>query len=228
MTTKIFSDFIYSAVCLFLPIKQSVKMRIPYYAQRESPQLVDDIIKKRIRSRDDPKWAQSGAKNPIEYEYWCRHICGMACLKMILKDFLNKEYRTIDLAKDASLYGAYIPKKNTVDGLLYAPFCAFLTKEFKIRSQYRTIMNQRVIKHELSKGNYVFVSVNQNIREGGINRSKIKNGHLVLITGYNEISKKIYLHNPSGYYNKSQINQPLSYVEFESFFGHRGIIIYKH
>lgn len=227
MSIKFLTDFTYSLVCYLKTIKKAVKKNIPYFSQRESPQLVDDILKKRILAREDPQWARSGAASPEEYEYWCCHICGMACLKMVLADFLSKEYKTIELAKKAAFYKAYIPKRNTIDGLFYAPFCLFLAKEFDIDSDYYTFMTQKVIKYELNKNNYVIASVNQKIREGGKNISKNKNGHLVLITGYDEAIKVFYIHNPSGYYKQSQINQSLSYDEFGSFFGHRGIVIYK-
>jgi hypothetical protein len=222
---KIFSDVAYSFFSIFLPVKQSVTNNIPYYSQWESPELVDSILARRFPARADPQWTNSGATSPEDYEYWSWNICGMACLKMVLGDIFHKRYRTIDLAKEAAKYGAYIPMEKEIQGLLYAPFCKFVAQVFGLRCSYYGFMTQKVIKYELSRGNYVIASVNPKIRDQGIGKVKNKSGHLVLISGYDERLKQFHIHNPSGYFQKSQSHYWLSYVDFANFFGHKGLVI---
>src|SRR5215472_7252494 len=41
---------------------------VPYYSQWESPDLVPQFIDGSLRPADDPRWAASGARSPLEYE----------------------------------------------------------------------------------------------------------------------------------------------------------------
>ncbi len=198
---------------------------IPYYSQWESQELVKDIVVGKISAKKDPKWKQSGAKNLKEYELWSWNICGMACLKMILADKFEKEYKTIALAKDCEKYGGYKPNGSKVDGLFYDPFVKFLDKDFGIKARVmRRFLTIGKIKKEVQKGNYFIVSVHHSIREKEELTEK-KGGHLVLITGFDDEKKSLFLHNPSGFYKKSQENFEISEKDFKRFFAGRGMLI---
>lgn len=56
----------------------------PYFGQWESISLIDKIISQEIDASEDPLWAQSGTLTQAEYAHWSRHLCGIACIKMIL------------------------------------------------------------------------------------------------------------------------------------------------
>jgi len=57
---------------------------VPYFSQWESPELAAEFIDGSRRAADDPRWADSGASTPEEYEFWSHKVCGLACLKMIM------------------------------------------------------------------------------------------------------------------------------------------------
>ena len=78
---------------------------IPSFTQWESRNLVDGILKGEIDTKDDPLWQESGAQSKEEYEMYGWQICGMTCLKMILKSiYRERDYRLVELAKDAEKY----------------------------------------------------------------------------------------------------------------------------
>ena len=207
------------------PKKKYVKIDFPYYSQWESTKLVNNIIGRKIKASDDEKWKTSGAKNVNDYEIWSWNICGMACLKMILEYRKVKNYPLIILAKKCEKYGGYIPKGKKIEGLFYKPFSTFVKKEFGLQVKIAPLLSMNRIKAELSKGNFVMASVHPSIRDI-LNETPLqKNGHLILTTGYNERKKSIFIHNPSGYYNKSQEHYEISENDFKRFFGRRGLVI---
>lgn len=53
---------------------------VPFHAQFASPELVDAIVRGRLRASADPRWRESGADSAQEYELWAGAGCGMACL----------------------------------------------------------------------------------------------------------------------------------------------------
>ena len=209
-------------------IQQKSSCKIPYYSQWEDCSLVDEIINSRKSARVDGHWQSSGAVSPEEYEYWSWNMCGVACLKMILKHSINKEYETVVLGKKAARYGAYKLGEKSIDGLFYQQFSKFVKDEFQLRSDFAYFMSLRRIFYELSANNYVIASVSPLIRDVNIKNVKIHTGgHLVLITGYDLKNKKICLHNPSGLYLKSQENYCIDIAEFKKYYAYRGLVVYK-
>lgn len=103
---------------------------VPYYSQWESRTLAADIIEGRCALADDPKWATSGAVSLEEYAQWANHICGMACLKMILAARTGKAYETLQLARMALDYGAFRLKDGSIHGLIYAPFVEMVSSDY--------------------------------------------------------------------------------------------------
>lgn len=200
--------------------------RIPYFSQWESRELVNDLLNRKVLAREDPKWMDSGAETSEEYEYWSWNTCGMACLKMILTRKFGGVYRTVALAKKCESYGGYKRNGEIIEGLFYQPFCKFLANEFQIRAKvFRIFLTVGRIKKEVQKGNHFLVSVNPAIKKAG-NTPKSKGGHLVLITGFDEDKRTLFLHNPSGFFGKSQENFEISEKDFKKFFAGRGILVY--
>ncbi|MEU9314052.1 peptidase [Streptomyces sp. NPDC048256] len=75
---------------------------------------------------NDPGWEKTGAPSPAFYARWCRHLCGIACLRMAL---LHRDGRAPDrftLLTGARNAGAYVREPDgTVKGLIYAPFVEY-------------------------------------------------------------------------------------------------------
>lgn len=157
----------------------------------------------------------------------------MACLKMILFKGFNKEYKTVGLGKGCERYGGYkvhIESFNkgeyltSIEGLFYKGFCKYIEKEFGLNGKIKNLLTINEICLAIGNGKDVIASVSPRIRNKEDSVVK-KGGHLVLITGYDLINKKISIHNPSGYFRKSQEDYWLTFKEFNKFFANRGIII---
>ncbi|MDD5552216.1 MAG: C39 family peptidase [Candidatus Pacebacteria bacterium] len=204
-----------------------IKKGIPYFSQWESPELNDDILNKKKDAAEDKKWKNSGANSPEEYRLWSWHTCGITCFKMILADILGKEFKTINLAKKCAKYGGFRKKGENIEGLYYLPFCRFVRKEFKLKIEFVRWLSIKRIKRELSQDNYVIATVNPNIRDLESSIPKKKGGHLVLVVGYDDKKKILFLHNPSGFYKKSQEYAEISEKNFKRFFAKRGVVVYS-
>ena len=221
------NSFVANLLASFISIPAKHHLDIPFYSQWESPALVDKILSRKISAKDDPKWKNSGAKSKEEYEYWSWNLCGTACLKMIIAYENKKIPKLFTLARDITRFGGYLPKnKKIIDGLFYKPFIQYLNEVHKRNAMIRNPLSLNRIKLELSKGNFPIVSVSQTIRDEQAPTPSNKTGHLVIITGYDDSTKNLFLNNPSGYYRKSQKNHRISYNDFLKFYSGRGIIVY--
>jgi hypothetical protein len=196
---------------------------VPYFSQWESRDLVEKIVTKQIAAADDPRWQESGAKNVAEYTSWSWSCCGMACLKMILAHQQRKVVPLVMLGKQCVKYGGYRLPLETSPGLFYKPFVNFIKQDFGLNGTAVGALTLDEIKHAVSNGGYAIVSVTPEIRFPS--QQPIKHGgHLVLVFGYDDKKKLIFLHNPSGF-KDSQENVALSYAQFRTFFDHKGILI---
>lgn len=223
-------DIFLNISALFSHPRKNVRQAVPYFSQWESPELVDKILSHSISASQDPLWENSGAQTAEEYELWSWNICGMACLKMILTSIYKKKFYTVALATQCATYGGYLfehRKGSDIPGLFYKPFTVFLEREFHLKSNTIKVLPIRRLKYHLSRGDYIIASVHPAIRD--IKNASVahKGGHLVVITGYDEDKKVLYLHNPSGLYKKSQENFEISETDFKRFFAGKGIVIYN-
>lgn len=216
-----------------LSVSPRVLHEIPYFSQWESPQLVDKILAKEISAKDDPLWKRSGATSEREYVNWSWSVCGMACLKMVLATELHSVIPILNLAHDCEKHGGYKINtvaytheefQNAISGLIFKPCVDYLQTTFQLSAFVNNYMTRNDIISAIYKKQYVIVSVNAKIRDPQSQNSQ-KGGHLVLITGYDIRKKILYLHNPSGYYGKSQKNAAISFYDFDRFFANRGIVI---
>jgi hypothetical protein len=229
----------------FFLLEKFKRHDIPYFSQFESRELIEDLLTAKIRSNSDPKWHSSGAESVEEYEQWSWNICGIACLKMILAFKLKKNYATIGLAKKALEYDAYKIVKShkdiefldnrqifiefgkSIEGMGYRAFCKFLKEEFRLKARVAIELPLSRIKYELHKNNFVIISVHLTINRPEAEEPEKKGGHLVLVTGFDNKKKTLTIHNPSGFFNKSQEHLELSEKDFRKFYAGRGIIIYN-
>jgi hypothetical protein len=201
-----------------------IHSNVPYFSQWESRDLVELIITMQLDGKDDPKWADSGAASKDEYAEWSWNGCGVACLKMILAATQDKVVPLAQLGKKATTYGVYKMPLHSSPGMFYKPFVTFIEKEFGLNGKAESALTISEIKQTISKGGYVIVSVTPEIRFSSKKPSK-KGGHLVLVYGYDDRDKVLYLHNPSGF-EGAQENVTLSESSFMQFFDHKGIIVF--
>lgn len=206
-------------------IKEILHDKIPYYSQWISSDLVGDIIQGKLEATEDPLWELSGANTPIEYEFWAKNICGMACLKMILEYCNIKSDPLIDLAKDCAEYGGYKVHTEEIDGLFYLPFTNYIKERFDLDALTVSPLNTNEITNELLKGNLYIVSVHCQIRNPDIMYSGKKGGHLVLVSGVDIPNNCFYINNPSGDNITTQKDFKIQIPLFEKYFAGRGILI---
>lgn len=199
---------------------------VPYFAQWESPELVKDILDKKIDARDDPQWKQSGARTRSQYATWSWNGCGMACTKMILVAKTGNTVPLVSLGEKCAEYGGYPSLKPGASGLLYAPYVTFLKNEFALQAHVVSTLLVKEIIEALSDGHYVIASVSPQIRIPSSTPDS-KGGHLILMVGY-DLEKQILLfHNPSGIDAATQAYAKIAISDFNKFFSGRGIVIEK-
>lgn len=197
---------------------------VPYFAQWESRELVEGIIKRKIEATDDPRWKESGADNKAEYSLWSWNGCGMACLRMILGTTNHKVIPLVKLGKQCLARDVYQQPLESSPGLFYKPFVTFIEKEFGWKGKASSSLTALEIKRTLSQSGYVIASVTPEIRHP--NKKPIrKSGHLVLLLGYDDTNEVFYLHNPSGS-DDTQEYCEISYKDFAKFFSNKGILIF--
>lgn len=196
-----------------------------YFGQFESRQLIPDFLSGKLHPSDDPLWHMSGASDQNEYAQWSFHICGMACLKMLLAHLKNRTIPTIDLMKQCRDYGGYVVSEDgSIKGLIYRPFVSFIEEKFALQAE---VLEQTPIEeiYDLLGQGYVYIaSVHPSIRTPEVTPPK-QGGHLVYVFGKNDQRQEIVFHNPSGHTFTSQENVHLSPEVFSRFYAKRGILI---
>jgi hypothetical protein len=162
---------------------------------------------------------------------------------MILAHRFKKIYPLAELGKKCMKYGGYTDNSSKFDtqkllshgkpipsdylgGLFYEPFLRFIENEFKLKGKIVKPLIVSDIVKAIADKNYVIASVNSSIRNPSLT-PKSKGGHLILVTGYDLNKKLLYIHNPSGLFNKSQEHFPVSFNDFEKFFAYRGVVIHN-
>lgn len=195
---------------------------IPYYAQWESSERAADFISGRLPLIEDPKWRESGAASPGEYATWANHICGMACLKMILAARTGETHPTMALTRRAIAHGAYVVTSDAIKGMIYAPFVQMIKAEFDIDAEVLTNLSTAEIANLVRDGSLFIASVHPSIRWLAEPPPR-KGGHLVLVTSAHE--RGLVFHNPSGHDERSQRNVVAPIGTFDLFFAGRGVRI---
>jgi len=197
---------------------------VPYYSQWESPDLVGRIVRGATSAAADPRWAESGARSPQEYEYWSGRVCGLACLKMILAHRRVQVPSTMDLVEQALAWGAYVPDGDRVAGLIYRPFADWVAHSYRIAAQVAAELPVPAIAEVASPETPVIASVHHSIRLPDASPPS-RGGHLVLVTGADD--EHVRFHNPSGLPGLSQQDALVKLPDFARFFAGRGLIIHR-
>jgi hypothetical protein len=196
--------------------------KVPYYSQWESRDMVEDIIAKRTTAASDPLWRESGALDLCEYLLWSGHICGMACLKMVLASRTGVIWPTLELARKMTFCGGYKVENDKIRGLIYQPFVDCLQREFGMRAKICTNLEVQSLPAVLDCVEFFMASVHHSIRWPDVVPTS-KGGHLVLVTAIKDGC--VIFHNPSGHTRAAQNDVSMTLERFDVFFAGRGIAI---
>ena len=192
----------------------------PYHAQWASDDRAADIIAGTLLMTEDPKWESSGAASPQEYATWANHVCGMACLKMIIESRSGICIPIMQLTRLALEFGAYTLEDGTIRGMIYTPFVTMIKAKFDIDAQVLTGLEAAGIAPQLRDGSMFIASVHPSIRWRSGTPPR-KGGHLVLVTRTD--GENLVFQNPSGHDYASQRDVVLPVRVFGDFFAGRGI-----
>jgi hypothetical protein len=201
--------------------RQPAASGVPYYSQWESAGLVAEFVAGTVPAAQDPRWAESGAASPQEYEFWARRVCGLACLKMILAARSVPVPPMMRLVEHALHWGAYVRDGDSVAGLIYQPFADWVGAGFGVVAKVLPELPAALIE-SASPQAPVIASVHSWIRWPD-RVPPARGGHLVLVTGM--AGGLIRLHNPSGLPGVSQQDALISPAAFGRFFAGRGLLI---
>lgn len=208
--------------------------------QWESPDLVRAILDGDVAARDDPRWANSGAADIDQYEFWSWRCCGMACLRSVLLARSGSAPGTVTLALETLAAGGYrlrygpsgpdeagVPEG--VDGLIYAPFVTYLARRWQITATVEADLSIEALVGHVGRGAWVMASVHPGIRRPELTPPS-RGGHLVLVhamaaqVGGGPV--QVVLHNPSGDTAATQADVHVTATDFDRFFAGRGVVFH--
>ncbi|CAI0852797.1 MULTISPECIES: hypothetical protein [Serratia] len=195
---------------------------VPYVCQWATPELAADLIAGRATLADDANWARSGARDRAEYIEWANHVCGMACLKMVLSHRDGEAPPLLELARRSLPYGAYLREGERIKGLIYAPFVDYVREQFALQAEVKVGLESGELPALLDRCRYFIASVHPAIRRPETPPPQ-RGGHLVLVTAAEPHG--VTFHNPSGDSPATRQQVKLSLERFGRFFAGRGIAI---
>ncbi|MZD07692.1 hypothetical protein GTW43_21785 [Streptomyces sp. SID5785] len=195
---------------------------VPYHSQWASPRLVEDIVTGRIPASEDPQWASYGAADPDEYAWWSWRLCGVACLRMALEYFGHTAPPAMEIARACVEAGAYVRHDEGLHGLIYAPFATWAEARFGIEAEVRPRLTEPELRTALEGGRLVMLSVHPSIREPATEPPGT-GGHLVLAVGATD--RALVLHNPSGFFGRSQEYAHVPWDRLGTFTAWRGVVL---
>ncbi|GHE57211.1 transposase family protein [Streptomyces capitiformicae] len=162
--------------------------------------------------------AAAGAPTQKIYARWCRHMCGITCLRMVLLHRDGHAPSMFELLNGACRYGAYVKQDDgTIKGLIYAPFVEYVADTHRLPGEVHGELDLDGLVDLLGAGRMVMVSVSKEIRRPDIAPER-RGGHLVLAIGRRD--GQIILRNPSGH-TPEALAPTMPLDRFGAFFGGR-------
>lgn len=208
-----------------LPDGKHIVTDVPYQSQFASPELISDILDKKISAQDDPNWKSFGFATQEEAGYWAERMCGVACMKM-LTDRAGHDFSVADLVREGVLKKGYDTASDT--GWYHQPMADILSGH-GISARLLPQASVASVARHVTNGRLFIASVNpQIIRFDDTVTSKSKGGHLVLVLGVRVENGKVhgfFLHNPSGRTHETRQEAYVPLKTFKQAFGNRGILI---
>jgi Peptidase_C39 like family len=209
------------------PVTRVRHENVPVYTQYATAGLIADIAYNGRDPGDDPAWATTGAQTQQEYATWCRHACGITCLRMALGHRDGTAPPLLKLLRASLSHGTYVHTDDgRIRGLFYAPLLEYARTAHGLDGQVHSHLDLDQIHQSLATGALVIVSVHKEIRRPD-RPAPGAGGHLVLLTGYDTAADTLTLHNPSGHTPTSRAAE-LPVATFRTFFAHKGISLFTH
>ncbi|WP_157244679.1 peptidase [Nonomuraea typhae] len=196
-------------------------MQVAAFTQFMSADRIAAIVYDGADPGDDPRWRLSGARTREEYARWCRHACGMACLRMILHHRDGHAPPLLDLVHGCRAYGGYREEPGGIKGLYYAPFADYVAAEHGLAAEVHPILAPQELAGLAAGGRMVIASVHPEIRRPD-RPAPGRGGHLVLVTG--AAGGAVTFNNPSGHTEQAR-RATLPLEVFSAFFAGRGISV---
>ncbi|MBS0969995.1 MULTISPECIES: hypothetical protein [Yersiniaceae] len=195
---------------------------VPYFSQWESPTEAAALLDGRQSLAGITHWAASGARTQAEFIEWANHLCGMCCLKMALAASGYPPPPLLHLARASLPYGTYVREGNSLRGLIYAPFVAYVKEAWAMDAAVTTGITAGEIAPLLTRYSWFIASVHPSIRQPACCPPHT-GGHLVLVSAADD--RHITFHNPSGDRPETQSYVTLPLATFARFFAGRGIAL---
>lgn len=194
----------------------------PYRAQWESADLVAAFLAGR-HPGTDPLWRASEAASAAEYALWADHLCGCACLQMVLGAHGRPVPPIHAIRRAVQDAGGYVVEPDgAIRGLIYAGAVAWLA-ERGIAASIALDVAADDIPGLVAGGGLFIASVHGAIRWPDRDPPR-RGGHLVLVFGVAG-DGALRFHNPSGDTPASRADARLPPAAFGRFFAGRGILI---
>lgn len=207
--------------CTETPVPGLVHDPVPPVTQYASADLIGSIAYDGHDPARDPAWQSTGAPSKTLYGRWCRHMCGMACLRMVLLHRDGHAPDLFELLAGARHFGAYVRQGDgTVKGLIYRPFVEFVEDTYRIPAAVHPELDLDGLAALLDDGHMVMASVSKEIRRPEHDPER-RGGHLVLAIGRTADGQVVF-RNPSGH-TPQALAPVMSLARFGDFFAGRGI-----
>jgi len=193
----------------------------PYESQWGDPNCNRLVIEGGIRAASIRDWASDGYDSSAQYDFWSRRVCGLACLRSVLRGWYDDSPPMGSLLQEAIAAGAYLVNEAGVKGLIYRPFLRWVEDRFGISGAVMEGVPTETLLSSIQDGTVVLASVSSEIRNPSLTNQR-RGGHLVLAYRYN--LQQVTFHNPSGV-GATAAAATLPLARFSAFHAGRGIIL---
>ncbi|MWJ16899.1 hypothetical protein DOU15_13495 [Clavibacter michiganensis subsp. michiganensis] len=170
-------------------------------------------------------WRVEGYPSAEEYEFWSRHVCGLAGLRSVLRAWIPAagDLGMHELITRAVARGALTRDGDEVGGLYYRPFTEWVRDDFVIEAVVHPRIPVPELLAEVGEGRVVLASVSSEIRYPERPATR-RGGHLVLVHAFD--GETATFHNPSGV-GSTAADARLGVAEFARFSGLRGVTLVR-
>ncbi|WP_313541274.1 hypothetical protein [Leifsonia aquatica] len=197
--------------------------RFPYESQWGDLRCNEPLIVRGESPARHHDWAADDYASEAEYEFWAAHVCGLACLRSVLRAWrpelgIVPMARLIDGAVEA---GALVRRDDTVDGLYYRPFLSWISDAFGIEGEVVERTATAEFLPLVQPGQVVLASVSPEIRWPDRPNER-RGGHLVLVHGRD--GDRFVFHNPSGI-GPTAADAKADVATFARFHAERGMVL---
>ncbi|GAA0414387.1 hypothetical protein [Leifsonia naganoensis] len=197
--------------------------RFPYESQWGDLRCNEPLIVRGESPARHHDWAADGYASDAEYEFWAAHVCGLACLRSVLRAW-RPELGVVPMARlidGAVEVGALVRRDDTVDGLYYRPFLAWISDAFGIEGEVVERTATAEFLPLVRPGQVVLASVSPEIRWPDRPNER-RGGHLVLVHGRE--GDRFVFHNPSGI-GPTAADATADVATFARFHAERGMVL---